>query len=364
MTERTASKAYSLLVDLYTFSATMMSDKAPAGTKTKRDPIQYRVQPGDNLGKIAKKFHTSVDDLKKHNRIQGDSIFAEQVLWIYAVGVDVGPKVPKPSMLPKAPVPAKAPTPAPAPTKAAMPTPAKPKKPAADTAPLVRGQGGGGKPLALITPEPGRAPWMAIAIAEAKKQAGRTEDGLIKKIVRDPESNIKKKITENAPSGAIDTNYHVEMNTGFKSLAGSSNAWCAAFVNWVLKKSGYPTDGGTWSARARGFLSKGGKGEFGSHPLFSLIDKPVYGAIAVVGKKNRHGTHVGFFYGKQGENGVILGGNQSQQIRFSPFKLTDLWFLVPSSYTNFLDEEVDDVNFNDLNAAFGMPNSSGDVETR
>lgn len=46
------------------------------------EPIQYyKVKSGDNLEKIARQFHTSVDQIKKINRLTGDQILAgDQIL--------------------------------------------------------------------------------------------------------------------------------------------------------------------------------------------------------------------------------------------------------------------------------------------
>jgi hypothetical protein len=156
-----------------------------AQDKQIKSPIQYRVQPGDSLGKIAKKFHTNADELKKLNKLASGTIFPEQVLWIYGTGVDVGPKMPKPK-------PPKMAAPSPRPPTAA---PSRPKASAADAVPVVRGKEGEGKPLALITAEPGRAPWMAVAVAEAKKWQGKEEAEINKEI------NYHRQVTDSDRSG-------------------------------------------------------------------------------------------------------------------------------------------------------------------
>jgi LysM repeat protein len=95
LTDQTTTRIYSLVVDWFSVTATMQSTQAPSQAKLKKNPIQYRVQPGDRLHKIAKNFHTNVAELKAHNQLQGDSIFPEQVLWIYGKGTDLGPKMPR-----------------------------------------------------------------------------------------------------------------------------------------------------------------------------------------------------------------------------------------------------------------------------
>ena len=163
-----------------------------------------------------------------------------------------------------------------------------------------------------IHPSPGRAPWMHIAIAEAKLRGGETELTLQDKI-----------------------NYHEEIDDGFKALYGSSNAWCAAFVNWCLLQAKYPIDNPSYpnhritKARAHGFYEVNGPREkkestskMVRNPLFVELEKPIYGAIAMVTSSSHHGSHVGFVYAKSGAKELILlGGNQNQRINFAPFSI-------------------------------------------
>lgn len=358
LSESTASRFYQLVVDWFSTSATMQSDQAPSQAKQKRTPIQYRVQPGDSLSKIAKNFHTEVADLKRHNKLKNDTIYPEQVLWVYGAGaIDTGPKMPKPVVpkVAKPPAASAAKAPAPAAKPAAKPT----KVPAADTAPVVRGQEGAGKPLAVFTAEPGRAPWMAYAIAEAKKQAGRTEDG--KMIKTDAKTGVKAKVDN--PAGAISTNYHAEIKSGLKSLEGSNNAWCAAFVTWCLQQAGYPTDKGLIATRASRFAFLNEKSAAGSNPLFHLIDEPVYGAIMLMKSKSHH---VAFVYGRDGDEVIYLGGNQGDSIsflKFNPRIYKKHWFLVPTAYQEFAKKEktgdLKEYKTINLNREFGTKAGEG-----
>lgn len=73
------------------------------------------------------------------------------------------------------------------------------------------------------------------------------------------------------------------------------------------------------------------------NPLFIQVEKPVYGAIAMVTNRGGHGHHVGFVYAKESdEKLVLLGGNQGDQINFSPFlvkgKKDGLKYFLPSTY--------------------------------
>lgn len=77
-------------------------------------------------------------------------------------------------------------------------------------------------------------------------------------------------------------------------------AWCAAFVNWCLVQAGIK---GTNSASAFSFMNWG------------VEVKPCLGCVAVIDYGNGKG-HVGFLVGWQGPNFVLLGGNQSNSVRY------------------------------------------------
>jgi len=83
--------------------------------------------------------------------------------------------------------------------------------------------------------------------------------------------------------------------------------WCSAFVNWVMRESGYTY---TKSAAARSWLTWGDE-----------IELPMYGAVTVLRRgSNPAQGHVGFFV-DQPEAGVIrlLGGNQSDSVNITVF---------------------------------------------
>lgn len=52
----------------------------PTSTASKGEWVYYKVQSGDNLGKIAKKYHTTVKQLKTWNNLKGDMISVGQRL--------------------------------------------------------------------------------------------------------------------------------------------------------------------------------------------------------------------------------------------------------------------------------------------
>ena len=144
---------------------------------------------------------------------------------------------------------------------------------------------------------------MEVAILEAKKQTGKKEDEIEQTI-----------------------NYHKEIGSTFlKSMSGSSNAWCASFVNWCLMESGYAKWKSPFRARAVAI-----------DPNFVQLEKPVYGAIGLVGTH-----HACLIYGKDRKTGhmICLGGNQSDQINFSTFK-EKISFYVPITYLPYAKNEI------------------------
>lgn len=57
-------------------------------------------------------------------------------------------------------------------------------------------------------------------------------------------------------------------------------------------------------------------------PYGSTLDKPAYGAIAV--KKRKGGGHVGLVVGRYADGRLaILGANQDDQVKISPYKAAD-----------------------------------------
>lgn len=88
--------------------------------------------------------------------------------------------------------------------------------------------------------------------------------------------------------------------------------WCSSFVNWVLKKARYEGTNSAWSHSWKTW----GDG----------IAKPALGCIAFIdwGKvdaaKSGKG-HVGFVVGRTAKGRIVLlGGNQSDKVRYTAFK--------------------------------------------
>lgn len=104
----------------------------------------------------------------------------------------------------------------------------------------------------------------------------------------------------------------------FKKTIGEAvdpvqTAWCAVFVNAVLRESGYSGTTGSQAKMARSFLA------YGETP-----NKPSEGDIVVLqrGSDQRTG-HVGFFMGYESRGGQqyvkVLGGNQGNSVNVTTF---------------------------------------------
>ena len=89
-------------------------------------------------------------------------------------------------------------------------------------------------------------------------------------------------------------------------------AWCGAFVNWVLKLSGYEYTG---KLNARSWLEIGEE-----------VKEPQVGDLAIFWRGSKDGIygHVGFFTKKVGMMITILGGNQNNQVCFGNYQASQL----------------------------------------
>ena len=95
-----------------------------------------------------------------------------------------------------------------------------------------------------------------------------------------------------------------------KSANGKvGDPWCGAFVTWCLKQSGLKIDGGMSSQFPT------------SSKQFKKLDKPQYGAIAVMlGRNTKDGAnrgHITFFVSGDENDFIGLGGNQNNQVKES-----------------------------------------------
>ena len=151
------------------------------------------------------------------------------------------------------------------------------------------------------------APWMAIASAELG-------------VHRDMVHHHEKRIIEYLKTTTLDS-----------SDAGTdATAWCSAFVNWVITKSGRK---GTNNALAASWLKwKNGK----------LLATPQAGAIVVIQRKDAAsdkytgtttGNHVGFCMSYSPDSVTFLGGNQGSRVSFATFSFSK-WNLRGAMWPN------------------------------
>ncbi len=121
------------------------------------------------------------------------------------------------------------------------------------------------------------APWLAVAAAE-------------RGVHQWPDGSSNPRIVE----------YHRGTNIeGYDDKA----SWCSSFVHWCLQACGIA---GTGNALARSWLDWG-------QPL----DTPVPGCVAVLWREQPDSWrgHVGFFLRQEGEQVLLLGGNQQAAVR-------------------------------------------------
>lgn len=171
----------------------------------------------------------------------------------------------------------------------------------------------------------GRAPWMALAwIEEAKNLVETGNNKEIQKFFDGmPYENSMKNNTTNE-----------------KKIA-----WCAAFVNWIMRHYGYngiQTDNGYDAVRAL---------KWANWDEGIDLKKPAYGAIAI--KTRDGGGHVGFVAGKKGSKIVILGGNQTSKLYCVKYDVSDYFaYIVPKNY------KINDSDYN-LPEYNGNPGEKG-----
>lgn len=82
-------------------------------------------------------------------------------------------------------------------------------------------------------------------------------------------------------------------------------AWCASFVSWCMKQAGKPIPPG--AAGSQNWKNYG-----------TPVTTPTIGTIIVLGISKGYG-HIGFYAGATGDKVNLLGGNQSDQVKYSYF---------------------------------------------
>lgn len=83
-------------------------------------------------------------------------------------------------------------------------------------------------------------------------------------------------------------------------------AWCAAFVSFILEKLGTPSTKSAWS---RSYLSWGVK-----------LEKPVRGCVVVFSRPpDPSKGHVAFFVSEEADKVYVLGGNQGNRVTIAAY---------------------------------------------
>ncbi|HXH08632.1 MAG TPA: TIGR02594 family protein [Alphaproteobacteria bacterium] len=140
-------------------------------------------------------------------------------------------------------------------------------------------------PAAPALPSQQEAPWMAVAM----QQLGQREI---------PGARHNPHIVE----------YHT---TTTLRATTDETAWCSSFVNWCLRQVGIA---GTNSALAASWL-EWGQAVSARAGAITVI----YNASAANSSLSVSGNHVGFLVEETGTHFILLGGNQSNQVKISSY---------------------------------------------
>jgi uncharacterized protein (TIGR02594 family) len=291
---------FSLKTWLKSFVISPGPDRAPDDSTPRREALVYIVEPNDSLSKLAKRFDTTVEQIKRDNGLQRDVIHPGQQLGING---------PKPAGVSAAAV-KRASTPN---NPASKGKGGKPPS-ASQTAKPARSKAGKGKPIALLRADQRVAPWMTIAFHEATTFAGKDEKEITKahnyhRLVTDKdraggEARVVKGKDGKPKLGKDGKAVTKAKFDGLPSLVGDHSPWCASFVNYCLREARY--------APGRKHMSSY---TFGTDKdLFVRIKEPIYGAIRF--SKRDGGGHVCYVYGTAANKLVVIGGNQGDQICF------------------------------------------------
>ncbi|ASL44103.1 Peptidoglycan hydrolase FlgJ [Burkholderia sp. AD24] len=302
-----------------------------AGTQT------YVVQKGDTLGKIAKKHSANYRTLAHLNGIASPYfLYPQQVL-----------VVPKPHVSGASRA-AAMPGAAAVATSATAPTSASGSQ-ASRSVPTTLGASGSA-PSAHANPNSGSASAAPPAMHVSAPAPTPTVHAIRSRDAGD-HPTTEALSTHHAPWMAVaDSEYQLGIKRGggvvstehIRDYFGATSdvhanpnrdAYCAAFVNWCLKRAGYDGNNDAWSAN----LARWGKSTRGN--------KPAYGAVAVI-RFPTGGHHVTFVNGKappaHGQPRIAtLGGNQGTGHAVTYSSLPESWVVAyrfPSDYTESDDD--------------------------
>lgn len=170
-----------------------------------------------------------------------------------------------------------------------------------------------------------RAPWMEIALAEAKAMKGCDEG--------------------EEPMYTKAKSYLVYCNNNAKPTDGFKGPWCAAYMNWCISK----TKNAKNKNEPYSHLNSAGSLAPVNHDEYKNIPEAIYGCLVVYEATNGSGKgHTGFLYGKTKEGRfILLGGNQGDSIRFSDYGKSFTYEGVTKTFKGFYipaDYEVNDAD--------------------
>lgn len=170
-----------------------------------------------------------------------------------------------------------------------------------------------------------RAPWMEIALAEAKAMKGCDEG--------------------EEPMYTKAKSYLVYCNNNAKPTDGFNGPWCAAYMNWCISK----TKNAKNKNEPYSHLNSAGSLAPLNHDEYKNIPEAIYGCLVVYEATNGSGKgHTGFLYGKTKEGQfILLGGNQGDSIRFSGYGKSFTYEGVTKTFKGFYipsDYEIKDAD--------------------
>lgn len=192
-----------------------------------------------------------------------------------------------------------------------------------------------------------RAPWMEVALNEAKAMKGCYEG--------------------EEPMYTKAKSYLVYCKIKAEPTNGDEGPWCAAFMNWCISK--------TKNAKNKPFSHLNSAGSLApiNNNKYKKIGEPIYGCLVIYKATNGSGKgHTGFLFGKTKDNRfILLGGNQGDSIRFSSYGKSFTYngitkafegFYIPADYE---PKEADKLNDSDIyesvaeiNKKFGIKNKN------
>lgn len=107
-------------------------------------------------------------------------------------------------------------------------------------------------------------------------------------------------------------------------------SWCSAFVGAMLESVGINTNSNDKSIYQKRTKDSS---QYWLHWDKGHAVDPCYGCIAVMTRSG--GGHVGFLIGEDGDNWVLLGGNQGSAVSIAKFpKSRFVGFIMPNGYNS------------------------------